>query len=160
MKPNPATPTSIYQMLNAYEVFATKHAQIHSSMVGPLSELDVDKLDMTQMPVLFIVPGGLNVDVGAADLTLEIIIATEQPADLESRSAVLSNMAYIIKDAIAMGHNHAYNDNEPIPMRAILEMPVQCEPFLARFDNSLIGWTCQLTFNLDNRNDVCLIPIK
>jgi len=99
-----------------------------------------------------------SIDKGEAEISVELIIATLQPNDLESRSYVLSNMFYVMKDIIALGHNHAYDDTKFIP-RCTMELPVSLDPFTARFENMLVGWSALLTFQVDNTNDVCLIPM-
>lgn len=157
MEANPDT-QPLYELLNAFSVFGSTHDQIQHTKVGPIAEVDVDKLNATQFPALFVVPGNMTIDVGSVTFSVEVIVATEQPVDMESRAKVLSNMAYIMRDVIALGHQHQYETNSPLPFRSVLQLPVNCESFTARFDNMLIGWACELAFELDNTNNLCLVP--
>ena len=103
--------TTLFKLLNAFEVYGKENFQINSTVIGPTEELDVE------------------------------------------------NMFYIMKDVIALGHNHEYDDTKFIP-RCTMELPVSLDPFTARFENMLVGWSAQLTFAVDNTNDVCLIPMS
>lgn len=151
--------TTVYKLLEAFETYGAKNTQIHSTVIGPIDEMDVKKMNAELFPCLFVNLSAGSIDKGEADLTVEVIVATLQPNDLKDRAWVISNMFYMIKDVIALGHNHAYDDNKFIP-RATMELPVSVLPFNVRFENQLIGWTADLTFGVDNTNDVCLIPMS
>jgi len=151
--------TTVYKLLEAFETYGAKNTQIHSTVIGPIDEMDVKKMNADLFPCLFVNLSAGSIDKGEADLTVEVIIATLQPSDLKDRAWIISNMFYMIKDVIALGHNHAFDDNKFIP-RATMELPVSVLPFNLRFENQLIGWTADLTFGVDNTNDVCLIPMS
>jgi len=151
--------TTLYKLLKAFETYGEKNTQINSTVIGPLDEMDVKKMNATLFPCLFVSPSLASIDKGEAELSVEVIVATLQPNDLKDRAYVLSNMFYLIKDIIALGHNHEYDDDKFIP-RATLELPVSTEPFTLRFENQLVGWSAVLTFGVDNTNDVCLIPMS
>ena len=151
--------TTVYKLLEAFETYGAKNTQIHSTVIGPIDEMDVKKMNADLFPCLFVNLSAGSIDKGEADLTVEVIIATLQPSDLKDRAWIISNMFYMIKDVIALGHNHAFDDNKFIP-RATMELPVSVLPFNVRFENQLIGWTADLTFGVDNTNDVCLIPMS
>lgn len=153
------TETTLYKLLKAFETYGSENAQINSTVIGPIEEMDVKKMDSTLFPCLFVNPSSASIDKGETEISLEIIVATLQPNDLESGAYVLSNMFYIIKDIIAMGHNHAYDDDLFIA-RCTMELPVSLDPFMVKFENMLVGWSAVPNFAIDNTNDVCLIPIK
>ena len=148
----------LYELLNAFTTFGTAHEQINHTRVGPIDEVDIEKLDAELFPALFVVPGGMTLDKGEVSFTLEVIVATEQPVSLDARTKVLSNMSVLMRDVISLGHQHVADDSQPLPYRSSLQLPVSCESFSARFDNMLVGWACQLTFEMDSTNSMCLIP--
>tara|TARA_R110001592_G_scaffold21695_2_gene87245 strand:+ start:3416 stop:3892 length:477 start_codon:yes stop_codon:yes gene_type:complete len=150
--------TTVYKLLEAFTVYGEKNTQINSTVIGPIDEMDVKKMNATLFPCLFVNLTGGSIDKGEAEISVEVIIATLQPNDLKDRAWVISNMFYMIKDVIALGHNHAYDDNKFIP-RATMELPVGVLPFNVRFENQLIGWSADMNFSVDNTNDVCLIPM-
>tara|TARA_R110000868_G_scaffold98812_1_gene272085 strand:- start:300 stop:776 length:477 start_codon:yes stop_codon:yes gene_type:complete len=150
--------TTVYKLLEAFTVYGEKNTQIKSTVIGPIDEMDVKKMNATLFPCLFVNLTGGNIDKGEAEISVEVIIASLQPNDLKDRAWVISNMFYMIKDVIALGHNHAYDDSKFIP-RCTMELPVAVLPFNVRFENMLIGWSADLNFSVDNTNDVCLIPM-
>lgn len=150
--------TTVYKLLEAFMIYGDKNTQINSTVIGPIDEMDVKKMNATLFPCLFVNLTGGSIDKGEAELSIEVIIATLQPNDLKDRAWIISNMFYMIKDVIALGHNHAYDDSKFIP-RCTMELPVGVLPFNMRFENQLIGWSADLNFSVDNTNDVCLIPM-
>ena len=150
--------TTVYKLLEAFMIYGDKNTQINSTVIGPIDEMDVKKMNATLFPCLFVNLTGGNIDKGEAELSIEVIIATLQPNDLKDRAWIISNMFYMIKDVIALGHNHAYDDSKFIP-RCTMELPVAVIPFNVRFENMLIGWSADMNFSVDNTNDVCLIPM-
>ena len=150
--------TTVYKLLEAFMIYGDKNTQINSTVIGPIDEMDVKKMNATLFPCLFVNLTGGSIDKGEAELSIEVIIATLQPNDLKDRAWIISNMFYMIKDVIALGHNHAYDDSKFIP-RCTMELPVGVLPFNMRFENQLIGWSADMNFSVDNTNDVCLIPM-
>ena len=150
--------TTVYKLLEAFTVYGEKNTQIKSTVIGPIDEMDVKKMNATLFPCLFVNLTGGSIDKGEAEISVEVIIASLQPNDLKDRAWVISNMFYMIKDVIALGHNHAYDDSKFIP-RCTMELPVAVIPFNVRFENMLIGWSADMNFSVDNTNDVCLIPM-
>ena len=150
--------TTVYKLLEAFMIYGEKNTQINSTVIGPIDEMDVKKMNATLFPCLFVNLTGGSIDKGEAEISVEVIIATLQPNDLKDRAWIISNMFYMIKDVIALGHNHAYDDSKFIP-RCTMELPVGVLPFNMRFENQLIGWSADLNFSVDNTNDVCLIPM-
>jgi len=41
----------------------------------------------------------------------------------------------------------------------ILNLPISCEPFTAKFDNLLTGWSATLSMQVNNKNNLCVVPI-
>jgi hypothetical protein len=41
----------------------------------------------------------------------------------------------------------------------LLEVPITAEPFTARFDNELTGWTATISLQVNNTNNLCIVPI-
>ena len=122
--------TTVYKLLEAFTVYGEKNTQIHSTVIGPIDEMDVKKMNADLFPCLFVNLTGGNIDKGEAKM--ETISASEP--------------------------NHAYDDSKFIP-RCTMELPVAVLPFNVRFENMLIGWSADLNFSVDNTNDVCLIPM-
>ena len=41
----------------------------------------------------------------------------------------------------------------------VLSLPINAEPFTARFDNTLTGWAATLNIQVPNKNNLCISPI-
>ena len=41
----------------------------------------------------------------------------------------------------------------------VLNLPVTADPFTARFDNILTGWSANLSVQVNNTNNLCIAPI-
>ena len=46
-----------------------------------------------------------------------------------------------------------------VDAEVILQMPINAEPFTARFNNLLTGWSAQLNIQVNNKNNLCITPI-
>ena len=42
----------------------------------------------------------------------------------------------------------------------VLELPISAEPFTARFDNILTGWSAEISVDVNNPNNLCIAPIE
>lgn len=152
----PSQDTNLYQLVAALESFATSHPQITSFAAGPLDELDINKLGAQSYPLFFVTPGDTLIDEGTARMTLDLVVADLQPADLQHRVATMNDTLYLLRDVVTFLKQHDYDDS--FRPRAVLQLPVICTPFMARFDAALTGWTATVEIELDNANDLCLLP--
>jgi len=41
----------------------------------------------------------------------------------------------------------------------VLNLPVTADPFTARFNNLLTGWSANLSVQVNNTNNLCIVPI-
>ena len=41
----------------------------------------------------------------------------------------------------------------------VLELPISAEPFTARFDNLLTGWSATISMEVNNPNNLCIVPV-
>lgn len=154
MTPNEST--NLFQMIAGLESFCQDHPQITSFEAGPLEEVDIQKLGAASYPLVFVVPGDVLIDEGSVNISLDLVVADLQPADLQHRVATMSDTLYLLRDLITYLKQNAYDDS--FRPRAVLQMPVICTPFMARFDAALTGWTATVEIELDNSNDLCLLP--
>ena len=152
----PNKPTNAYEIIEGLRTFASNHKQIQAFDVGPMDEADVAKLSAAGHPLMYVTLLDALMDEGTAEISLEILIGTLQPPDLESRVNVQSNMLYIMKDIIAFLKHHDYDDSF-VP-RVTLDLPVTAEAFVYKLDNLLVGFTSIVRLQFDNTNDLCLVP--
>tara|TARA_R100001460_G_scaffold39304_1_gene74056 strand:- start:52 stop:543 length:492 start_codon:yes stop_codon:yes gene_type:complete len=149
------------------ETIAEKHFQINSFHSGQLDEVDLNKLGATDYIILYAEPGTVVVDKGVLTYNFSIYVmdmVSDQLGDEPnnqrvSRVNTYSQTLNIIQDVINEFHQNLYStswvDND-----VVLSLPINAEPFTARFDNTLTGWAANISVQVPNTNDLCLVPIS
>ena len=149
------------------ETIAEKHYEINSFHSGELDEVDINKLGATDYTMLYAEPGTVVVDKGVLtysfsvyvmDLINDQEIGTSPNNQRVTRVNTYSDTLQIMQDVINEFHHSLYStswvDNE-----VVLNLPINAEPFTARFDNTLTGWSATMTMQVNNTNNLCIAPI-
>ena len=148
------------------ETIADKHYQINSFHSGQLDEVDLNKLGASDYIILYAEPGTVVVDKGVLTYNFSIYVMDmisdqlgDEPNNQRvSRVNTYSQTLNIIQDVINEFHQNLYStswvDND-----VFLSLPINAEPFTARFDNTLTGWAANLVIEVPNKNNLCLVPI-
>ena len=121
------------------ETIADKHYMINSFHSGFLDEVDINKLGATDYVILYAEPGTATVDKGVMTYTFTIYVLD------------------MINDEVGDAPN-----NERLGRLDTLSenLPISCEPFTARFDNLLTGWSATISMQVNNKNNLCIVPIS
>ncbi len=155
-------------IVDDYKTIATKHQLINSFHSGFLDEVDIDKMDTTDFPILYIEPSTTTIDKGVMTYTFNAFVLQPILEDLSDRNDVWTNMLLVMQDIIAeykqitatqpsganAGKKYSYPANE-----VVLDLPITAEPFTARFANILTGWSATFSLQVNNTNDLCNAPI-
>jgi len=157
---------SFRNVVGYLETIAEKHFEINSFHSGQLDELDINKLGATDYIILYAEPSTVVVDKGVLTYNFSIYVMdmiNEEVGSDPNRQRVgrvdtYSQTLNIIQDVINEFHQNLYStswvDND-----VVLSLPVNAEPFTARFDNTLTGWSANLTIEVPNQNNLCIVPI-
>jgi hypothetical protein len=43
--------------------------------------------------------------------------------------------------------------------QVVLQTPINAEPFTARFNNLLTGWSASISIDVNNANNLCIVPV-
>ena len=148
------------------ETIADKHYMINSFHSGFLDEVDINKLGATDYVILYAEPGTATVDKGVMTYSFNIYILdmiNDEVGDAPNnerlgRTDALSENLQILQDVINEFHRSLYSTSW-VDGEVVLELPISCEPFTARFDNQLTGWTATLSMQVDNKNNLCIVPV-
>jgi len=148
------------------ETIASKHFMINSFHSGFLDEVDINKLGATDYVILYAEPGTATVDKGVMTYSFNIYILdmiNDEVGDAPNnerlgRTDTLSENLQILQDVINEFHRSLYSTSW-VDGEVVLELPISCEPFTARFDNQLTGWTATLSMQVDNKNNLCIVPV-
>ena len=150
------------------ETIAEKHLEINSFHSGMMDEVDINKLGATDYIILYAEPGTVVVDRGVLTYSFSIyvmdMINDQELGDAPNNQRVgrvdtYSETLQIIQDVINEFHQNLHPDLSWVDDDVVLELPINAEPFTARFDNTLTGWTATLNVQVPNKNNLCISPI-
>ena len=148
------------------ETIADKHYEINSFHSGQLDEVDLNKLGATDYIILYAEPGTVVVDRGVLTYNFSIYVMdmiNEEVGDDPNRQRVgrvdtYSETLNIMQDVINEFHQNLYSTSW-VANDVVLSLPINAEPFTARFDNTLTGWSANLSVQVPNQNNLCIVPI-
>ena len=149
------------------ETIAENHYEINSFHSGQLDEVDINQLGATDYIILYAEPGTVVVDKGVLTYNFSIYVMdmiNDQELGGEPNNQRLgrvdtySETLAIMQDVIAEFHQNLYSTSW-VDNQVVLSLPVNCEPFTARFDNELTGWTATISVQVNNQNNLCIVPI-
>ena len=148
------------------ETIAETHFEINSFHSGQLDEVDINKLGATDYIILYAEPGTVVVDRGVLTYNFSIYVMdmiNEEVGDDPNRQRVgrvdtYSETLNIMQDVINEFHQNLYSTSW-VNNDVVLSLPINAEPFTARFDNTLTGWSANLSVQVPNQNNLCIVPI-
>ena len=148
------------------ETIADKHYMINSFHSGFMDEVDINKLGATDYVILYAEPGTATVAKGVMTYNFTIYVLdmiNDEVGDAPNnerlgRLDTLSENLQILQDVINEFHKSLYSTSW-VDDEVVLELPISCEPFTARFDNLLSGWSASISMQVNNKNNLCIVPI-
>ena len=152
--------------LGFLETIAEKHYMINSFHSGFMDEVDINKLGATDYVILYAEPGSATVDKGVMTYNFTIYVLdmiNDEIGDSPNnerlgRVDTLSENLQVLQDVINEFHQNLYSTSW-VDDEVILNLPISCEPFTAKFDNLLTGWSATLSMKVNNKNNLCIVPI-
>lgn len=145
------------QMINTFEDIATNHHEIHSFNSGSLNDIDIEKMNLSQFPLMYVEPEPVSVDAQTLTYSFTVIIADQIQEDMTGLNDAYSETLLILKDVIA-NFVQATQTSSWADQRTDLEMPIQLSPFTSRFSNMLTGWAGTFNIVCQNQNNLCNVP--
>ena len=149
------------------ETIAEKHYEINSFHSGFLDEVDINKLGATDYVILYAEPGTAVIDKGVLTYNFTIYVLdmiNEAVGDSPNnerlgRVDTLSENQQIMQDVINEFHQNLHPELRWVDSEVVLNLPINAEPFTARFDNLLTGWSATISMQVNNKNNLCISPI-
>ena len=156
-------------LIDDFSNIATNHYLINSFHSGFLDEVDINKLDQSDFPILYCEPGTATIDRGVLTYSFTIFVLDMLKEDLTNRDIVWTSTLQTTQDIIAefrqnlalqtsggdSGKKFSY-----VPGEVVLELPISTAPFTARFANILTGWSTSMSVQVNNANNLCDAPIE
>jgi|TARA_R100001594_G_scaffold43680_1_gene75817 hypothetical protein len=149
------------------ETIAEKHYEINSFHSGMMDEVDINKLGATDYTILYAEPGSATINQGVLTYSFTIYVMdmiNEEVGDEPNKQRVGRVDAYsetlnILKDVIAE-FKHSLYSTSWVDGEVVLELPITAEPFTARFNNLLTGWSAAISVDVNNKNNLCIAPVS
>ena len=148
------------------ETIAEKHYMINSFHSGFMDEVDINKLGATDYVILYAEPGTAVIDKGVLTYNFTIYVLdmiNDEVGDAPNKERLgrldtLSENLQIMQDVINEFQHSLYSTSW-VDGEVLLNLPINAEPFTARFDNLLTGWSSTISMQVNNKNNLCIVPI-
>jgi hypothetical protein len=147
------------------ETIATNHQMIRSFHSGLLDEVDINKLGAKDYTILYAEPGSATINQGVMTYSFTIYVMdmiSDAIGDAPNKQRLGRVDAYsetlqMLNDVISE-FKQSLSTSSWVDGEVVLQLPITCEPFTARFNNLLTGWSATINVNVDNKNNLCIAP--
>jgi len=153
-------------VLGFFETIAEKHLEINSFHSGFMDEVDINKLGATDYVILYAEPGNATINTGVLTYTFTIYVLdmiNDEVGDAPNKQRLgridtFSENLSILQDVINEFKQNLYSTSW-VDDEVLLTLPITAEPFTARFNNLLTGWSASISLEVNNANNLCIVPI-
>jgi hypothetical protein len=157
------------------ETIAAKHYKIYTFHSGMMDEVDINKLGAGDYPILYAEPGQVVIEQGVLTYNFTIYVMEMINDEIEETTGLPEVAGIKTKERV--GRTDSYSETLQIVQdvlnefkhslvtaswvdgEVVLNFPVTAEPFTARFNNLLTGWSANLSVQVNNTNNLCIAPI-
>ena len=158
---------SFRNVVGYLETIADKHYEINSFHSGMMDEVDINKLGATDYVILYAEPGNVVINQGVLTYNFTIFVMdmiNDEVGDDPNKQRVgrvdgYSETLNILQDVVAE-FKHSLTTQSWVDGEVVLELPITAEPFTARFNNLLTGWSATISVDVNNKNNLCIAPIE
>ena len=152
--------------LEFLETIATKHYMINSFHSGMMDEVDINKLGASDYVILYAEPSNAILNNGVMTYSFTIYVMdmiNDEIGDSPNKQRLGRVDAYsetlnILQDVIAEFKQNL-SSKSWVDDEVVLQLPITIEPFTARFNNLLTGWSSTINIDVNNKNNLCIAPI-
>ena len=157
---------SFRNVVGYLETIADKHYEINSFHSGMMDEVDINKLGATDYVILYAEPGNVVINQGVLTYNFTIFVMdmiNDEVGDDPNKQRVgrvdgYSETLNILQDVVAE-FKHSLTTQSWVDNEVGLQLPITAEPFTARFNNLLTGWSASISVDVNNKNNLCIAPI-
>ena len=158
---------SFRNVVGYLETIADKHYEINSFHSGQLDEVDINKLGATDYVILYAEPGAVTINTGVLTYSFTIYVmdmindelGDEPNRQRKGRVDTYSETLSILQDVINEFKQNL-STTSWVDSEVVLQVPITAEPFTARFNNLLTGWTASINVDVNNPNNLCIVPVE
>ena len=147
-------------VIDTLKNLGTNHLQISTTTVGDIFDIDLEK--NTLYPLMHLNP--VNVTTRRTELVynFQVFIMDLVEPDGSNEQEVYSDVLQICIDIIGILSNSKWQAQLALDINApvyFAEGDFTCEPFKARFDQSVTGWVFNLGVTVQNSFQTCEVPM-
>ncbi len=149
---------TIQDINNALQTIVDNHDQLKSFHTYTIDTLDMEKLNVTDYPLLYGQCTGGTMEGVATVFTFEISVGD---LVIEKQQEVMTEVyteTYLILQDVVSQFVFNVSQSSEISNTWSFELPLNCTPFTARFDNLLTGWSTQFDIKLPTPLNLCIAP--
>ena len=158
---------SFRNVVGYLETIADKHYEINSFHSGMMDEVDINKLGATDYVILYAEPGNVVINQGVLTYNFTIFVMdmiNDEVGDEPNKQRIgrvdgYSETLNILQDVVAE-FKHSLTTQSWVDGEVVLQLPITAEPFTARFNNLLTGWSASISVDVNNKNNLCIAPIE
>jgi hypothetical protein len=158
---------SFRNVVGYLETIADKHYEIESFHSGMMDEVDINKLGATDYVILYAEPGNVVINQGVLTYNFTIFVMdmiNDEVGDEPNKQRIgrvdgYSETLNILQDVVAE-FKHSLTTQSWVDGEVVLQLPITAEPFTARFNNLLTGWSATISVDVNNKNNLCIAPIN
>ena len=148
-------------VIDTLKNLGTNHAQIQTTTVGDIFDIDLEK--NTKYPLMRLNP--VNVQTRRTELVynFQVFIMDLVEPDLSNEQEVYSDVLQICIDIIGILSNSKWQAQLSLDINApvyFAEGDFTLEPFKERFDQAVTGWTFTIGITVENSFQTCTIPME
>ena len=147
-----------------FETIVSKHYQLQAFQSGELSEIDPNKLDQQDFPLMFLQPNTTTINERTMTYSFDVYILTQVLDDGTGINDAYSQTLLMMKDVVSefrqiLSSDSLLGNTDEGKFEYIIQLPISCEPFTERFANLLTGWNATFNIEVHNENNLCIAPI-
>ena len=145
---------TVNQILDELETIALSHHFIRAFKQGELSEVDIKKLGGDKYPLCHADISSATIERGTLVYDLDILVADMiLPGQTQAQEQYSDTLQTLLD--IVTQYAQVLSSQSDVDRDLTIELPVNCEPFTARFDNLLTGWVGSFRLVTSNKLDLC-----
>lgn len=146
--------TSLNQALSALQAIADSHLQLKGSFIF-CDVADLEAKNELKYPLLWadVVPAQFSTKT--IDLNLQLTCVDMVSKGLENEQDVLSDTLQILSDVVTILRQDPTYFN-----MFIINESLSATPIKDHYQDEVAGWVCNVTLQIENAYNMCIVPIN
>ncbi|CAB4134683.1 hypothetical protein UFOVP643_17 [uncultured Caudovirales phage] len=135
----------------------SNHPAIETFRVGPASMIEIPTQDQptsAKYPYVMLIPQPASLDGRSTQFDFDLVVMDLAKDVLDLEETIHSSTMEILRDILA-----AYTMTKWATINYNLSLPVVATPFVEGYNNSVAGWTAQISIEAKSPFDHCNNPI-